>query len=259
MNLSDALSHYVAASMAKLDTYAHQELHRFARWMGRERVVDQVVPHDVARYAEEVAAAGGDIHGRLVPIKDFLTYLRQRGFSAHSLASHVKIPRSSRPPSAIAKGGPDVIHMTPEGHGSLERELTQLKGQRKQVAEVIRTAAADKDFRENSPLEAAREDQGKMEARIREIEGILHRAVIMGPTERGKGVQVGSEVVLQDVNTGQQFRYRLVDSSETDPASGKISVSSPVGKAAVGCTEGDEIDVTAPRGVLRYRVVGVNS
>jgi transcription elongation factor GreA len=141
----------------------------------------------------------------------------------------------------------------------LREELEGLKGQRGEIVESIRLAAADKDFRENAPLDAARENQGKTEARIREIEEMLRRAEIMDTTrDKSNCARVGATVVLQDLNTGKNVSYTLVDSTEADPTAGKISDVSPVGKAVMGRRKGEEVCVLAPKGERRYKVSSIN-
>jgi transcription elongation factor GreA len=259
VKLTDALNEYVSGLPKKIDAYPHQELHRFVRWVGWEHSTAALTPPQVAQYAENVVKAGGDVHGRLAPVKEFLTFLKRKGISTHSLAPHVKIPRASRAAARLATEASDAIHLTPTGHAALQQELVSLKAQRPVIIEAISTAAADKDFKENAPLDAAREDQGKLEARIREVEATLHQAVVVDLNEvsKSQAAQVGNSVVLHDMASGKELRYILVDSSEADPSGGKISVSSPVGKAVVGCRAGDEVDVVAPKGLLRYKVASI--
>ncbi len=259
MNVADAISQYLSGSAHKLDSYAHQELHRFGRAIGLDRTVGELVPPDVASYAEDVVAAGGDIHGRLGPVKEFLAFLKKKGFSDHSLSAHVKIPRASMRAAAAAKSAFETIDMTESGLEAVKSELADLKGQRVEIVEAIRIAAADKDFRENAPLDAAREDQGKAEARIRELEETVRRAVVVDPRQQSAraGARVGAAVVLHDIDSGKNVTYTLVDSMEADPAAGKISVASPVGAAITGRSEGQEVQVQTPKGTRRYRIGSV--
>ena len=124
----------------------------------------------------------------------------------------------------------------------------------------MRRAAADKDFSENAPLDAAREQRGYLEGRIMELEGVLAAAVVMDETRAGTHkIGIGDEVVLQDLATGEEVRYSLVSPREVDPAAGKISSESPIGKAAIGRQAGDEVEVMVPAGKLRYRIVRTGS
>ena len=256
--LSDALTNYLASAKASVTGYAQQELHRFGRALGWDRGVGLIAPPEVASYAEGVVAAGGDIHGRLTPVKEFLAFLKKQELSSHSLAPHVKIPRaaSRSAPSAISTSS-GVIRMTEDGHANLVAELDTLKGQRGSIAETIGIARADGDVSDNAPLEAARELQGKTEGRIRELEQMLRRTEIMKPGSgsRGSGIHIGSKVVLHDIDGGKHTTYTLVDTAEADPMAGKISQDSPLGKAVLGRKKGDEVVVQAPKGERRYRIV----
>ena len=186
MTLAEALSNYLAADSSSVSSYSHQELHRFGRAVGLERSIQVLTPPEVARYAEGVISAGGDIQGRLAPLKEFLAFLKKKGLSSHSLAPHVKIPRATARAAASAKAAFEVIPMTAAGINALQDELSLLKSQRLDIVESIRLAAADKDFRENAPLDAARENQGKAEGRIREIGETLRpcRRHRVAPRER---------------------------------------------------------------------------
>ena len=123
----------------------------------------------------------------------------------------------------------DVMDITSEGYQGLMNELTSLRDERVTVAQDIRLAAADKDFRENAPLDAARERQGHLEARIRELEDGLQRAHIVdtdsqdsaSPTERR--VKLGSRVRLLDPLSKEKMVYTLVNASEASPMDFKMS------------------------------------
>ena len=258
MKLADALTTYLGAAASTVDSYAHQELHRFGRAVGLEKSVENLAPPEIADYAEGVVKAGGDVHGRLAPLKEFLNYLKKQGISSHSLAPHVKIPRATQRAIAASRQAQDAIPMTKEGIKLLKDEQDTLKGQRGDIIDSIRLAAADKDFRENAPLDAARETQGKAEARIRELEDTLRHAVIID-TKQGKGARVGNTVVLKDLTSGKNVTYKLTDTAEADPLSGKISIVSPVGGAVVGRPQGDEIAVQTPKGERRYQLASIKN
>ena len=261
MKLTEALEAYLTTASPKVSPYAHQELHRFARTVGVDRDIERLAPPEVAAYAEAVVAAGGDIHGRLSPVKAFLTAAKKKGYSTHSLAAHVKIPRATVKAVIAAERSAEVIQMTEAGLSSLRKELADLKGQRETHVEAIRIAAQDKDFRENAPLDAARETHSFAESRVKELEETLRRAVAVDTTRRAKGggVRVGSRVKLHDLESGRTVEYTLVNTAEADPTGGKISVVSPVGKAVVGAVVGDEVAVRAPKGERRYKVTSVES
>ena len=260
MTLAEALEAYLASASPKMTPYAHQELHRFSRAIGPERSIESLAPPDVAAYAESVVLAGGDIHGRLSPVKAFLTATKKKGYWTHNLATHVKIPRATVKAVVAAARASEEIQMTAVGLSSLRTELTGLKAGREEKVEAIRVAAMDKDFRENAPLDAARETHSYAESRIKELEETIRRAVVVSTASKGEGrIRVGSRVTLHDLDSDRSVKYTLVDSAEADPAGGKISVVSPVGAAVVGAVVGDEVAVRAPKGERKYRVTSVES
>ena len=263
--LSEALTGYLAHSGLMESAgapYAQQELHRFGRSLGWERAVDQLAPPEVATYAEGVVAAGGDIQGRLSPIKDFLTYLKKRGLSSHSLAPHVKIPRAAARSAPTASASSEVIQITADGHAAMLDELDELKSQRGSISQTIGTARADGDVSDNAPLDAAREAQVNAEGRIRELEEMLRRTVVLdahATPAKGGAIRIGSKVVLHDEESGKDIAYTLVDTAEADPTAGKISIASPIGKAIMGHKQGQPVVVHAPKGDRRYRVKSIDS
>ena len=130
-----------------------------------------------------------------------------------------------------------------------------LKEERIKVVADIKRAMGDKDFRENAPLDAAKERQGMIESNIREIETVLANSVVTEtkPVD-DKRVRLGKKVTLKEAATGKKVSYVLVDSREADPASGKISSASPVGKALLDRAVGDDVQISVPRGTLHYTV-----
>ena len=133
--------------------------------------------------------------------------------------------------------------------------MATLKSKRSQAIDEIRRAAADKDFRENAPLEAAREQRGHLERRIRELEETVKSArVIDGEQRVTLKASIGDRVVLRDLASGEELRYMIVSPREVDPTRGKVSSASPIGKAIIGRGEGEVVEVMAPAGRLRYQI-----
>ena len=273
VSLEEALSRYLsragvakvgarksaADAAGKLGPYGRQELHRFGRFIGLARSVRILTPPEVADYAEGVVRSGGDVKGRLEPVKDFLVYLKKEKLTEHSLSAHVKIPRATMKAAAAAEAAFETIDMTESGLEAVKTELAALKGQRGEIVEAIRIAAADKDFRENAPLDAAKDEQGQAEARIRELEEIIRRAVVVDTKRQGgqAGAGLGATVVLHDIESGKEVSYTLVDSIEANPSERKISIASPVGEAIAGRTTGEQVEVKTPKGARPYRIVSV--
>jgi transcription elongation factor GreA len=138
---------------------------------------------------------------------------------------------------------------------SLEAEIESLKAQRPLVREEIRRAMLDKDFRENAPLDAAKDKQAHLEARIREIDETLKHAVIVEKRDADTSrVHIGSTVVLTNLGSGATVRYTIVGGSEGNASQGKITNASPIGGALLDRREGDEVKITVPAGTLRLRI-----
>jgi transcription elongation factor GreA len=151
------------------------------------------------------------------------------------------------------------VALTAEGLQALTQELEDLKAHRPKIAMDLRDAMADKDFRENAPLDAAREAQGQLEARIRELEQTLRNAVVISDMPAGDSAQMGATVVLQNIASGSKLTYLLVSAREARPNEGRLSIESPVGKAVLGRRAGDEIEVAAPSGSIRFKVENVQT
>lgn len=257
--LTEAASRYLATLPPQERQQRQPELYRFARWYGAERLTDELRGHDVSAYAEALGTTAVDGPQRLEILRGFFAFLRKQGFTPTNLGTHLRLRRAT---SAVSRGGAlREVHLTAEGHAALEAELENLRGQRPQVAQDLRLAMADKDFRENAPLDAAREHQGLLEARIREIEGTLKQAVIIegGSGRSNARVSVGSTVLLRNLNSGAELRYVLVSPSEVKPNEGKISIASPVGKALMERRAGEEVEVAAPAGKIRFRIESVEA
>ena len=152
------------------------------------------------------------------------------------------------------------VILTLEGLNKLEKELEHLKTvRRREVAERIKQALEFGDISENSEYEDAKNEQGFIEGRILAIEKMLRNARIIDEQDVTLDqVSVGSKVSLFDLETGEQVEYTIVGSTEADPAPFKISNESPVGKALLGRKSGEEVEVSAPVGTLRYRVTAIS-
>ena len=149
--------------------------------------------------------------------------------------------------------------ITPAGLARLSAELERLKSTgRDGIAERIRHAVStDADPTANSDYLAAREEQALHEARIARLEQRLAAARVAEPDAANDVVDLGERVVLRDLDTGAVHEYDLVGSFEADPAAGRISVESPLGRALVGRGTGDVAVVQAPKGRRRLKVLAI--
>jgi transcription elongation factor GreA len=210
-------------------------------------------------------SSGVDSMAKLQPVKAFLKYAYDSGMTpGGNLATHLKVKRAPTRPkqaaSAILRNSGPTARLSAEGHQKAIEELETLKSQRVTVAEEIKRAMADKDFRENAPLDAARDQQAHLEARIRELEQVLRSAEIISDgmqSDSGRS-RIGSNVVVWDMEAEERITYTLVDPKEVDLSKGRISVESPVGKAFLNKRPGDIAEVMAPAGARRYKVEGVD-
>ena len=146
--------------------------------------------------------------------------------------------------------------ITEEGLRSLEKEHEELKTiRRKEVAEKIKVAQSFGDLSENSEYDEAKNEQAIIEGRIAEIENQLKNVRVLDETELGvEAVRVGLTVVVREKGKKKTMTYRIVGSTEADPFNGRISDESPVGKALVGHSKGDEIEVETPGGTIKLVV-----
>ncbi len=151
--------------------------------------------------------------------------------------------------------------ITREGYEKLKAEIERLESEeRLRVAQEIAKARAYGDLSENYEYQAAKEEQGQLEARIAQLKRRLKIARVVDPEDAGGGkVGLGHRVSLQDVDSRRELEYRLVGHGEADAAQGKISIQSPVGKSLFGRRVGDVVTVEAPAGQKQFKILEVNN
>ena len=149
--------------------------------------------------------------------------------------------------------------MTVRGYNKLKDELKLLKSEeRPSVIKAIEEARAHGDLSENAEYHAAKEKQGLIEGRILEIEDKLSRAEVFNPSElKNTNVTFGATVTLIDEETGEEVKYQIVGTDESDIKSGMLSITSPVGRALIGKSEGDSVEVKTPKGTKDYEIIKV--
>jgi transcription elongation factor GreA len=148
------------------------------------------------------------------------------------------------------------VHMTRRGYEELQARLRVLKvEERRKIVREIEVARELGDLSENAEYHAAKERQGQLEARIRELEDKLARAeVIETSGQTGDRVRFGATVVVEDLKTGQETSYTIVGEDESDVAQGRISIHSPVARALIGKEVEDEVSVRVPAGTKEYEI-----
>ena len=153
------------------------------------------------------------------------------------------------------------VILTPDGYKKLQQEIELLSTvRRREVAERIRIAREFGDIAENAEYDAAKNEQAHLEARIAVLEERLANARVVTKKEIKSGeVSVGTKVRLRDVNANKTVEYHIVGSAEADPAANKLSNESPVGKAIIGHKKGETVEVSAPRGTLKFKILEIKA
>ncbi len=147
------------------------------------------------------------------------------------------------------------VPMTPAGAQKLRDELVRLKEERPKISRAIGTAREHGDLKENAEYHAAKEQQGLVEARIKDIEDKLSRAEVIDPARlSGDKVRFGAVVLLTNLDNDEESTYQIVGADEADLKNGTISVSAPLSRALIGKSTGDEVVVTLPGGTRRYEI-----
>ncbi|KLI03216.1 transcription elongation factor GreA [Sporolactobacillus inulinus CASD] len=149
-------------------------------------------------------------------------------------------------------------YMTAEGKAKLERELNDLKTEkRKEVVERIKIARGFGDLSENSEYDAAKDEQAFVEARIQQLEVMIRNSVIIEDDETTDVVKIGKAVTFKELPDGEEETYQIVGSAESDPFQGKISNDSPMAKGLIGLSVGEEVSVSTPGGDIRVKILKV--
>jgi transcription elongation factor GreA len=153
------------------------------------------------------------------------------------------------------------VILTAEGYAKLKREIEYLQTEkRREVAERIRVAREFGDIAENAEYDDAKNEQAMLEHKIAQLEERLLSARVITKKEISKDtVSVGSKVRIRDVAAKETFEYHIVGSAEANPAENKLSNESPVGKAIMGHKKGDVVEVAAPRGTTKFKILEIKA
>lgn len=149
------------------------------------------------------------------------------------------------------------IFLTQEGLEEIKKELDEYKlVKRPEVIQALKDARAQGDLSENAEYDAARNNQAEIEARIRELEYMIEKAVII--TEVNKDVvSIGTKVTIEYVDDDETEEYSIVGSKESDPFANKISNESPIAKAIMGAKVGDIVSVDSPNGKYDVKIIAI--
>jgi transcription elongation factor GreA len=154
----------------------------------------------------------------------------------------------------------DVL-LTPEGYEKLKQEIDHLRGdRRREVADRIRVAREFGDIAENAEYDDAKNEQAMLEHKIAQLEERLANARVIDTGDVDTSVvSIGSKVRLRDVDANETVEYHIVGSAEANPAEQKLSNESPVGKAIMGRKKGETVEVAAPRGALKFKIMDIKA
>jgi transcription elongation factor GreA len=152
----------------------------------------------------------------------------------------------------------EKIPMTRRGFDALDAELKQLKTvDRPAIIRDIAEAREHGDLSENAEYHAAREKQGFIEGRIKELEGILSKAEVIDPSKLSGSVKFGATVTLADEDNGDEKTYQIVGETEADIENGLLNIRSPLARALIGKDAGDSVEVKTPGGTRSYEILTV--
>ena len=152
----------------------------------------------------------------------------------------------------------EKIPMTPTGFAALEAELKHLKSvERPAIIEAIASARELGDLKENAEYHSAREKQGFIEGRIKELEGVLSLAEVIDPAKLSGTIKFGATVTLVDEDTDEEKTWQIVGEHEANIEKGLLNIKSPIARALIGKDEGDSVEVRTPGGVRSYEVLNI--
>jgi len=149
----------------------------------------------------------------------------------------------------------DVVYLTEEGLKNIKEELAYLKGEkREELSQKLEIAIAQGDLKENADYHATKEEQGFVEGRIKDLEDSLRRAQIIDDNGPSDVVRVGSTVTVSEDGYDEAETYYIVGAHEADPANGRISHESPIGRALIGAKVGQVVSAETPGGQIRFSI-----
>lgn len=259
--LGQAITAYVTNVPLAERELTSRELSRFSRWLGTDTPISGITPIDVSRYQEQFSESSVDLNRRLEPVKAFLTNLKTQKTTTVNLGAYIRLRRpSARKRLAGAKSDePEEVRITEQGYTALSEELKELEEVvRPEVTEQLKRAAADKDFRENAPYDAAKQRLSEIQTRINVIRKTLSAASIF-TTDSTEIVDMGTVVTLHSLIEDETVIYTIVGPGEISARDGRISTQSPIGSALMDRRVGEVVEVQTPMGPHSYRIEKIES
>ena len=268
-------------------------LRKFVTWCGISTSIEAIQPFKVEEFLAAQTNTSQPPRLYMPGLKAFFAYAQEQGLVEADPMKTVRLPRgaggttrrttaaASAPArasaaAATAAGGEatgengsggspgtlpedDVVYVSQAHLESMQAELERLRNdERHRISQMLHEAIKDGDLSENAAYDDAKMRQGMLEAKIRELESKLRHAELIEEGGGSSSVGVGSRVRLVEVASGDELNYQVVGPEETNPRGGKISHRSPVGRAILGKSAGEEVEVATPGGAVRYRIVSVD-
>ena len=233
----------------------NKEVIRFGKWYGFEQTVIDITPIMVEEYSNKILA--NNLSTNVNSVQELRKFIR---FINPKLTAGLRLKRKQKLSKSVGflNASAELSTLTKAGYKAKSEELQELKKGRLEIADQIKIAAADKDVRENSALEAARESLGKLEAQIKELETILSKSQVVNERTSKNRVSIGSQVILQETTSKKSSTYTIVAPIEASPLEMRISSQSPVGNALLQHKSGDVVEIKTPGGFVTYKIKKVN-
>ncbi len=250
-------------------------LRKFVAWCGTTTNAASLQPYKIEEFLHQQLNTSIPPRTYMPGLKAFFAWAFKSGAIASDPMKTVRLPRgsgaarktpttpthashSATPPKA---GGRDqeILYVSRDRLEVMKADLERMRTEeRDRISHMLHEAIKDGDLSENAGYDDAKMQQGLLEAHIREVESKVRSAqIIEDQVASGPGVSVGGKVTLEELESGDHIDYVVVGPEEANPRGGKISDRSPVGRAVLGKTPGDEVEVTTPGGSVRYRIVSV--
>lgn len=259
LTLGKVLEEYLQTLSPEAHNTQGVYVRKYVEYAGHHFTLDSLTGHRVELYAErEIRASDPAAPERVAALKEWFQFLKKRSYTEKNLGVHIRLRKSptSNGRAVIRQAHHDPIEMTADGLATLKVELEELEAEVPNLLREVSVAREDKDFRENAPLDAAREALAFNEQRRRALTQAIKRAVVVEATNDDTST-VGSAVTVARTDTNQEVSYTLVSAREANAAERKISIESPVGKQLLGRRPGDEVVVAAPSGDIHFVVRSV--
>lgn len=255
--LGEALADYLETLKPEARVRKETYVRKYVDYAGHETVISSITGSHVELFREaHIVSTDPAATERVQALKEWFQFLKKKNYTDQNFGVYVRVKKTSLRSingATATSIEQESIQMTQEGLDALQSEYEDLASKRPDLIKAIQEAREDKDFRENSPLEAAREALAFAEQRLRELENSLKRAVI-ADSGAADVASIGSVVTVTRLDRDESMNWKLVGAREANAREQKISVESPVGKALLGARTGDIVTVEAPSGLLEFRL-----